>query len=104
MPNMASRTLPLLKKKLIFLFQATGHGIPNAFLNKVRTVAREFFELPVEEKKKYSKGVDEMQGYGGDPTPEQGQFLDWQDRLFLDVYPEDLRQPKFWPQNPKSFR
>ncbi|GKV28159.1 hypothetical protein SLEP1_g37245 [Rubroshorea leprosula] len=85
-------------------FQATGHGIPIALLNKVRTVAREFFEQPMEEKKKYSKRVDEMQGYGGDPTPEQGQFLDWQDRLFLDVYPEDLKKPTFWPQNPKSFR
>lgn len=58
----------------------------------------------MEKKKKYSKGVDDVEGYGGDPTPEEGQFLDWQDRLVLSVYPEDLRDTRFWPESPKSFR
>ncbi|OMO54442.1 Oxoglutarate/iron-dependent dioxygenase [Corchorus capsularis] len=83
---------------------AIGHGIPTSFLDKIRQVTREFFEQPMEEKKKYSKGVGEVEGYGGDPTPEEGQFLDWQDRLFLTVYPQDLRDTKFWPETPKSFR
>ncbi|XWS20469.1 hypothetical protein CRYUN_Cryun31cG0104000 [Craigia yunnanensis] len=69
-------------------FQAIGHGIPSSFLDKIQ-VTREFFEQPLEERKKYSKGVEEVEGYGGDRTPEEGQFLDWQDRLFLTVYPED---------------
>ncbi|XWS19118.1 hypothetical protein CRYUN_Cryun32bG0104200 [Craigia yunnanensis] len=85
-------------------FQAIGHEIPSSFLEKVRQVTREFFEQPMEEKKKYSKGVEEVEGYGGDPTPEEGQFLDWQDRLFLTVYPEDLSDTKYWPENPKSFK
>ncbi|XP_022714793.1 protein SRG1-like [Durio zibethinus] len=85
-------------------FQAIRHEIPSSFLNKIRQVTREFFEQPMEEKKKYSKGVREVEGYGGDPTPEEGQFLDWQDRLFLTVYPEDLSDTKFWPESPKSFR
>ena len=57
----------------------------------------------MEEKKKYSKTVVEFHGYGADPVPEEGQSLDWSDRLFLDVYPEDLRKPEFWPQSPSSF-
>ncbi|XP_021906591.1 probable 2-oxoglutarate-dependent dioxygenase ANS [Carica papaya] len=85
-------------------FQAIGHGIPTSFLDEVRQVGREFFEQPMGEKKKYAKGVNEFAGYGADPVPEEGQFLDWSDRLFLDVYPEDLKQAIYWPENPKSFR
>ncbi|GMH14299.1 hypothetical protein Nepgr_016140 [Nepenthes gracilis] len=85
-------------------FQAVGHGISSSFLNEMRQVAREFFEQPMEEKARYAKGVTEMEGYGADPVPEEGQPLDWQDRLFLDVYPHDKRNPKFWPEKPASFR
>ncbi|KAF8025356.1 hypothetical protein BT93_F2255 [Corymbia citriodora subsp. variegata] len=85
-------------------FLATGHGIPTSFLDEIVRVAREFFEQPMEEKRKYEKGVEDFEGYGGDPVPAKGQPLDWSDRLFLDVYPEDQRKPKFWPENPPSFR
>lgn len=85
-------------------FQAVGHGISSSFLDEIRQVAREFFQQPMEEKKKHAKGVEEFEGYGADPVPEEGQSLDWSDRLFLDVYPEDLRKTKFWPERPASFR
>lgn len=85
-------------------FQAIGHGIPMTFLDKIRQVTREYFEQPMDEKKKQAKGVEEFEGYGADPTPEEGQFLDWSDRLFLDVYPKDQRKPQFWPERPESFR
>ncbi|KAI6689888.1 hypothetical protein NL676_026716 [Syzygium grande] len=84
-------------------FLATGHGIPSSFLDEIVRVSREFFEQPMEEKRKYEKGVEEFEGYGADPVPAKGQPLDWSDRLFLDVYPEDRRKLKFWPENP-SFR
>ncbi|XP_057967812.1 jasmonate-induced oxygenase 4-like [Malania oleifera] len=85
-------------------FQAIGHGIPSSFLDKIRRVTREFFEQPMAEKKKKSKTVEEFEGYGADPTPAEGQPLDWSDRLFLDVHPEDRRKLKFWPENPECFR
>ncbi|TKY48054.1 Codeine O-demethylase [Spatholobus suberectus] len=85
-------------------FQAINHGTSSSLLDKVRQVAREFFEQPMEQKKIISKGVEEFEGYGADPVPEQGQSLDWSDRLFLDVYPEDRRKPGLWPENPSSFR
>lgn len=81
-----------------------NHGISGSLLDEVRWVGREFFNLPMEEKKKVGKGVKEMNGYGGDPVPEEGQSLDWSDRLFLDVYPEHTRKFEFWPSNPPSFR
>lgn len=86
------------------MFQAIGHGISGSFLDKLRQVAREFFRQPMEEKKKVSKGVEDMEGYGGDPVPVQGQPLDWSDRLFLSVYPPSQRKPQFWPETPASFR
>lgn len=85
-------------------FQAIGHGIPSSFLDKIRRVTRDFFQQPMEEKGKYSKTVTEFEGYGADPVPEEDQPLDWQDRLFLDVSPEDRRKMKLWPENPKPFR
>uniref|UniRef100_A0A5B6YUL7 Putative Codeine O-demethylase n=1 Tax=Davidia involucrata TaxID=16924 RepID=A0A5B6YUL7_DAVIN len=85
-------------------FQAIGHGISSSFLDKILQVAREFFGQTMEEKKKVSKSVVENEGYGADPVPEEGQPLDWSDRLFLDVLPEDQRKFKYWPENPKSFR
>lgn len=88
----------------MIFYQAVGHGVPSSFLNKIRQVTKEFFEQPMEEKQKYSKGVEEIEGYGGDPVPADGQPLDWSDRLFLDVFPQDTIKPKFWPENPKSFR
>lgn len=58
----------------------------------------------MEEKNKYAKSVVDFQGYGADPVPEQGQSLDWSDRLFLEVFPEDRKQYNLWPKIPKSFR
>ncbi|KAG4384964.1 hypothetical protein GLYMA_13G366902v4 [Glycine max] len=57
----------------------------------------------MEQKKIISKGVEEFEGYGADPVPEEGQSLDWSDRLFLDVS-EDTRKPSLWPENPSSLR
>lgn len=85
-------------------FQAIGHGVSSLLLDKVRQVAREFFALPMEEKKIYAKTVVDFEGYGADPVPEKGQSLDWSDRLMLTVQPEDQRNYKFWPTNPESFR
>ncbi|CAI9113938.1 OLC1v1037499C1 [Oldenlandia corymbosa var. corymbosa] len=85
-------------------FQAVGHGISNILLNEVQRVAREFFGQPMEEKQKYGKTVVDFEGYGADPVPEEGQSLDWSDRLFLSVKPEDQRNYKLWPTDPESFR
>ncbi|KAF8370278.1 hypothetical protein HHK36_031684 [Tetracentron sinense] len=85
-------------------FQAVGHGISSSFLDKVREVAKLFFELPTEEKQKYSRAVDELQGYGTDQVLSEHQILDWSDRMFLGVHPEDQRKLKLWPENPRAFR
>ncbi|XP_039119185.1 probable 2-oxoglutarate-dependent dioxygenase ANS [Dioscorea cayenensis subsp. rotundata] len=89
------------------MFQVIDHGMPPSFLDEVRDVARAFFKLPVEEKKKYINIRDGMfgrEGYGNDQVKVEGQILDWTDRLYLFVQPEDQTKPELWPTNPTSFR
>ncbi|GMH04574.1 hypothetical protein Nepgr_006414 [Nepenthes gracilis] len=57
-------------------FQVINHGMTSSFLDEVRHVAEQFFALPLEEKQK----------------------------LYLTVYPEDLRKLNFWPENLPRFR
>ncbi|PPD67543.1 hypothetical protein GOBAR_DD35581 [Gossypium barbadense] len=74
---------------------AIGHGISNSFLNKVRGVAEQFFQLLQEEKQKYSRA-------GYDLVVKQ--VLDWNTRLFLRVFPEHQRKLNLWPENPDKIR
>ncbi|KAI7987976.1 Protein SRG1 [Camellia lanceoleosa] len=85
-------------------FQVIGHGMPIEFLNKVRGVTEEFFAMPMEEKRKYSKAAGEIEGYGSDSVVSENQVLDWSDRLSLRIYPEDQRKLRLWPKHPQSFR
>ncbi|WRX33681.1 Non-hem dioxygenase N-terminal domain - like 10 [Theobroma cacao] len=66
-------------------FQAIGHGISNSFIDKVREIAKQFFGLPQEEKQKYSRAVNEVEGYGHDLIVSEKQVLDWNSRLFLRI-------------------
>ncbi|XP_034699138.1 protein SRG1-like isoform X2 [Vitis riparia] len=85
-------------------FQAVGHGLSSSFLDKVREVGKQFFALPVEEKEKYSRATDGIEGYGNDPILSENQVLDWSYRLFLRLQPVDQRKLRLWPENPTEFR
>lgn len=70
-------------------------------------VAREFFKLPSEVKYKYNnlkKGEFQLEGYGNDKVATENQIIDWNDRLYLLVQPEDKRKLDYWPESPSSFR
>ncbi|XWS73002.1 hypothetical protein CRYUN_Cryun02cG0088400 [Craigia yunnanensis] len=85
-------------------FQAIGHGISSSFIDKVREVAKQFFGLPQEEKHKYSRAVNGVEGYGHDLIVSEKQVLDWNSRLFLRVFPEHQRKLNLWPESPDNFR
>ncbi|XP_038889717.1 codeine O-demethylase-like isoform X2 [Benincasa hispida] len=80
-------------------FQAIGHGISSSFLDKIREIAKEFFGLPEEEKQKYcpSNEDNEFQGYGNDVVVSENQVLDWNYRIFIQVFPHDSRKLNLWP-------
>ncbi|XP_043720550.1 protein SRG1-like isoform X2 [Telopea speciosissima] len=85
-------------------FQAIGHGIPSSLLDELRNVAKGFFDLPTEEKLKYT-GIDgSIDSYGTDSVVSDDQVLNWSDRLYLLVRPENQRNFRYWPDNPVRFR
>ncbi|XP_008801900.2 probable 2-oxoglutarate-dependent dioxygenase At5g05600 [Phoenix dactylifera] len=87
------------------LFQAIGHEMSVSFLDEVRNTAREFFQLPMEVKQKYKYLTEgKLEGYESDPVANEDQILDWSDRLYLLVQPENERNLDLWPENPHSFR
>ncbi|XBI35956.1 hypothetical protein VPH35_121561 [Triticum aestivum] len=92
------------------LFLAVGHGIEPALLGEMLAVTRDFFNLPLEEKQKYTNLVGDkkeyrIEGYGGDMVLSETQVLDWCDRFYLVVDPpESRRLHDLWPTRPPSFR
>ena len=84
--------------------QVINHGLADSFLDKVHEISKQFFALPAEEKLKYARTVDDIYGYGNDSVLSDKQKLDWTDRLYLNVFPEAIRNLKLWPQKPECFR
>jgi hypothetical protein len=70
-------------------------------------VTRGFFNLPTEEKQKYSNLVNgkefRFEGYGNDVVLSEDQILDWCDRLYLIVEPESRVVGSLWPARPPAF-
>lgn len=94
-------------KKMGFFFsflQVINHGIESAILDQVREDARNFFHLTMEEKQKYARPADDIQGYGTDIILSDRQILDWTDRLYLVINPKDEQRIQYWPESPTSFR
>ncbi|KAK9060696.1 hypothetical protein SSX86_021402 [Deinandra increscens subsp. villosa] len=85
-------------------FQAVNHGLSGSYLDNIRQVIKQFFELPLEEKRNYFRETGSVEGYGNDMTYSENQVQDWCDRLFLRILPEDQRKLRFWPKNPLNLR
>ncbi|WOG84614.1 hypothetical protein DCAR_0103798 [Daucus carota subsp. sativus] len=85
-------------------FQAINHGMTSSFLDQVRSIGRDFFQLPMKEKLNCVRAAEDMEGYGNDPVFSEHQVLDWTDRVYLLTSPADQRKLHLWPQNPENFR
>ncbi|KAH9605048.1 hypothetical protein KSS87_001268 [Heliosperma pusillum] len=84
-------------------FMLVNHGIDKKLLDDVIGVTKEFFELPIEEKMKCSTN-DILQGYDTDAVCQGKLTTNWNDRLFLAVYPHKEVNLLFWPEQPRDFR
>ncbi|KAL3532273.1 hypothetical protein ACH5RR_005794 [Cinchona calisaya] len=85
-------------------FQIINHGIESSLIDELKENGRQFFKLPMEDKKKYARGANDIEGYGNDMVLYKNQTLDWTDSIYLVVSPEDDRKLNYWPQSPTSFR
>ncbi|CAI0629463.1 unnamed protein product [Linum tenue] len=85
-------------------FQVVNHGMTDSFVDRVHEISKQFFDLPKEEKHRYIREPDSIEGYGTDMIVAENQTLDWIDRLYLTLNPPNQVQLKFWPEKPETFR
>ncbi|XP_059076901.1 S-norcoclaurine synthase 1-like [Cryptomeria japonica] len=83
-------------------FQAVNHGIPVSLTERMKGIAKEFIQLPLEEKLKYK--IQEIEGYGQSFVTSEDQELDWADMMSLATLPPENRNMDFWPTKPADFR
>lgn len=85
-------------------FQIVNHGIPHSLMDGIKSVAKEFFNLPLQEKQKYAPQAGDVQGYGKTFVVAEDQTLDWGDLLALALMPNTLKNLALWPTVPTNFR
>ncbi|XP_074272404.1 protein SRG1-like [Silene latifolia] len=85
-------------------FQLINHGVNGSLVEKVKSEIQEFFNLPIEEKKKYWQRADEIEGYGQAFVVSEEQKLDWADMFFLTTFPKHERKSHLFSVLPPSFR
>ncbi|XP_022891538.1 probable 2-oxoglutarate-dependent dioxygenase At3g111800 [Olea europaea var. sylvestris] len=85
-------------------FQVVNHGVSHELMARTREAWREFFHLPMAEKKKYANSPSTYEGYGSRLGVEKGISLDWNDYFFLHYLPVAIRDRNKWPALPVSCR
>jgi isopenicillin N synthase-like dioxygenase len=70
----------------------------------MRDAWREFFDLPMEEKKLYANSPVTYEGYGSRLGVEKGATLDWSDYYYLNLLPNDMKNLEKWPEMPHHLR
>ncbi|XP_058196066.1 protein SRG1-like [Rhododendron vialii] len=85
-------------------FQLINHGVSSALLEKVKLEINEFFNLPMEAKKKFWQDSEDFEGFGQANVLSEEQKLDWGDMFFLTTLPTHSRKPRLFPKLPLPFR
>ncbi|XP_059285916.1 oxoglutarate-dependent flavonoid 7-O-demethylase 1-like [Lycium ferocissimum] len=86
-------------------FQLVNHGVNSSLVEKVKSEIRAFFDLPMEEKKKFEQQEgDDLEGYGQAFVVSEEQKLDWADMFYMITLPTNLRKPHLFPKLPLSLR
>ncbi|KDO52127.1 hypothetical protein CISIN_1g045260mg [Citrus sinensis] len=85
-------------------FQLVNHGVSLALVDKVKKEIQEFFNLSMEEKKKYWQYPGEVEGFGQAFVVSEEQKLDWGDLFFMTTLPVHLRKPHLFPKLHPSLR
>ncbi|TYI21786.1 hypothetical protein ES332_A06G062400v1 [Gossypium tomentosum] len=65
---------------------------------------QEFFNLPMEEKKKLWQKPDEIEGFGQAFVVSEEQKLNWGDMFYMITLPTYLRKPHLFPNLPSTLR
>ncbi|KAH9723499.1 protein SRG1 [Citrus sinensis] len=85
-------------------FQLVNHGVSSAFLEKLKKEVQGFFNLSMEEKKKYWQHPGDVEGFGQAFVVSEEQKLDWADIFSMITLPVHLRKPHLFPKLPPLLR
>ncbi|XVE71546.1 hypothetical protein DITRI_Ditri10aG0159600 [Diplodiscus trichospermus] len=85
-------------------FQLINHGVSTALMEKVKLEIQEFFNLPIEEKKKFWQKPDDVEGFGQAFVLSEEQKLNWGDLFYMVTLPTHLRKPYLFPKLPLPLR
>ncbi|XP_010465206.1 PREDICTED: feruloyl CoA ortho-hydroxylase 1 [Camelina sativa] len=79
-------------------FQVVNHGVPLEVLDDVKAATHRFFNLPVEEKSKFTKenSLSSTVRFGTSFSPLAEKALEWKDYLSL-FYVSEAEAEQFWP-------
>ncbi|CAN1799430.1 Protein SRG1 [Linum perenne] len=91
-------------KRLGTAMQLVNHGISSSLVEKMKSQVVEFFNLPMEEKKKLWQCPGDVEGFGQTFVVSEEQKLDWSDMFYLVTHPTHLRKPHLLPKFPLPFR
>lgn len=85
-------------------FQVINHGVNHAVIEKMKSEIEGFFNLPIEEKMKFSQEPGDIEGYGQAFVVSEEQKLDWADLFYIVTLPKYLRKPHLIPKLSDTFR
>ncbi|XP_077229919.1 protopine O-dealkylase-like [Tasmannia lanceolata] len=72
-------------------FQLVNHGVSYSLIERIKSEIQVFFELPLEEKMRFSQQPNDLQGYGQAFVVSEEQKLDWGDMFYLVTLPSHTR-------------
>ncbi|CDP20896.1 unnamed protein product [Coffea canephora] len=85
-------------------FQLINHGVSSSLVDKLKLEMQKFFNLTIEEKKRFAQEPGDVEGYGQAFVVSEEQKLNWGDMLFMVALPTHLRKPHLLPNLPLPFR
>ncbi|BFG28935.1 hypothetical protein CerSpe_152090 [Prunus speciosa] len=85
-------------------FQLVNHGVSSSLMEKIKTEVQDFFNLPMEDKKKLWQTPGDVEGFGQAFVVSEDQKLDWADMFFMTTLPVQIRRPHLFPNLPSPFR
>ncbi|KAI3942413.1 hypothetical protein MKX01_009666 [Papaver californicum] len=85
-------------------FQMENHGVDILLVEKVKSEILGFFNLPMDEKKKFWQEEGDLEGFGQSFVQSEDQKLDWGDMFFMQTLPRHMRKPRLFPKLPLPLR
>ncbi|AES97539.1 protein SRG1 [Medicago truncatula] len=85
-------------------FQLINHGVNPSLVENVKIGIQQFFNIPIEEKKKLWQTQEEMQGFGQAYVSLEDEKLRWGDMFSVRTFPLHIRHPNLIPLIPQPLR